>query len=110
MRAAGTAVAEFIYRITGFYANAYLSEGIAGFPVHDLVVMAYALRPDLFQTKRLAVDIETESSLAAGMTVADFRSFTDKPANATVCMKADSDGILDWYERVMASAGDRNSR
>ena len=109
MRAAGTEIAEFIYRVTGFYANAYLSEGIAGFPVHDLVVMAYALRPGLFQTQRLAVDIETESSLTAGMTVADFRPFTDKPANATVCMKADADGILDWYERVMASAGDRNS-
>lgn len=110
MRAAGTEIAEFVYRITGFYASAYLNEGIAGFPVHDLVVMAYALRPDLFETKRLPVDIETEGSLTGGMTVADFRPFTAKPANVTVCMKADADGILDWYERVITSAGDRDSR
>jgi inosine-uridine nucleoside N-ribohydrolase len=110
MRTAGTEIAEFIYRITGFYASAYLNEGIVGFPVHDLLVMAYALRPDLFETKRLAVDIETQSSLTVGMTVADFRPFTDRPANVTVCMQADADGILDWYERVMTSAGERDSR
>lgn len=110
MRAAGAEIAEFIYRITGFYARAYLNEGIAGFPVHDLLVMAYALRPDLFETKRLAVDIETAGSLTAGMTVADFRPFTDRPANVTVCLKADADSILEWYERTMASAGERDSR
>jgi purine nucleosidase len=110
MRAAGGEIAEFIYRISGFYARAYLNEGIAGFPVHDLLVMAYALRPHLFETKRLAVDVETAGSLTAGMTVADFRPFTDKPANVTVCMKADADGILEWYERTIASAGERDSR
>lgn len=110
MRAADTEIAEFIYRITGFYANAYLNEGIAGFPVHDLLVMAYALRPDLFETKRLAVDVETDGSLTAGMTVADFRPFTDRPANVTVCMKADAEAILDWYERATTSAGKGDSR
>ncbi len=110
MKAAGTRIAEFVYRITGFYAGAYLKEGIAGFPVHDLVVMAYALRPDLFEVKRLPVDVETEGALTDGMTVADFRPFTDRPANVTVCMNADADGILDWYERVITSAGERDSR
>ena len=110
MRAAGTEIAEFIYRISGFYATAYLREGVAGFPVHDLLVMAYALRPDFFETKRLAVDIETENSLTVGMTVADFRPFSDKAPNVTVCMQANADGILDWYERVITSAGARDSK
>ncbi len=104
VRAAGTKVTEFLYQITGFYANANLIERIPGFPVHDLLVMAYALRPELFETKRLPVDVDTESSLTRGMTVADFRPFTDKPANVTVCMKADADGILDWFERVVTTA------
>lgn len=105
MRKAGSRVAEFIYRITGFYADAYVREGIAGFPVHDLLVMVYAVRPELFETKRLPVDVDVESSLTRGMTVADFRPFTDKPPNVTVCMKADADAVLDWYEEVITSAG-----
>ncbi|HKX17257.1 MAG TPA: nucleoside hydrolase [bacterium] len=104
MRTAGSRIAEFIYQITGFYADAYTSEGIPGFPVHDLLVMAYALRPGLFETQQLPVDVDIESSLTRGMTVADFRPQTDKPANVRVCMKADADGILDWYEQVIASA------
>lgn len=104
MRTAGSPIAEFVYQITGFYADAYTSEGIPGFPVHDLLVMAYALRPELFETKQLPVDVDIESSLTRGMTVADFRPQPDKPANVRVCMKADADRILDWYERVIASA------
>ena len=104
MRRVGSRIAEFLYRITGFYADAYTREGIPGFPVHDLLVMAYALRPQLFETKRLPVDVDVESSLTRGMTVADFRTYTEKPANVRVCMKADADGILDWYEQVIASA------
>lgn len=104
MRKAGSRIAEFVYQITGYYADAYVSEGIPGFPVHDLLVMAYALRPELFETKRLPVDVDIESSLTRGMTVADFRPYADKPTNVTVCMKADADAILDWYEHVITSA------
>jgi inosine-uridine nucleoside N-ribohydrolase len=81
-----------------------LKERIPEFPVHDLAVMAYAVRPELFETKRLPVNVDTESSLTRGMTVADFRPYTDEPANVTLCMNADGDGILDWYERVVTSA------
>ena len=77
MRAARTKITEFLYRITEFYGRANLKERIPGFPVHDLAVMAYAVRPELFETKRLPVNVDTESSLTRGMTVADFRPYTD---------------------------------
>jgi inosine-uridine nucleoside N-ribohydrolase len=103
MRAPGTRITEFLHQITRFYANAALRDEIPGFTVHDLLVMAYALRPELFETRRLWVDVDTESTLTCGMTVADFRPYTDRPANITVCLKADADGILDWYEHVITS-------
>src|SRR5215469_15171080 len=39
LRQAGGKIAKFLYTITGFYENAYASEQIPGFPVHDLLVM-----------------------------------------------------------------------
>lgn len=113
MRAMGHDVAEFLYHITGFYADAYLGEGIPGFPVHDLLVMAYALRPELFEARLLHVDVDIESSLTRGMTVADFRPYVEgarngdevvRRPNVNVCLKANADAILDWYEEVMGSA------
>ena len=101
-------VGSYLHRIASFYRDAYcrLEPDLAGFPVHDLLVMAYALEPELFTTKRLPVRIETSGDLTAGMTVADFRTARGPsfaPADVTVCLKADGQAILDWYEAVLRS-------
>src|SRR6516165_9545078 len=94
-------IAEFLYEITRYYGNAYTREQIPGFPVHDLLVMIYALRPALFKTRLLHVDVETEGALTEGMTVADFRPYSKVKPNVNVCLKADADAIFDWYEKVI---------
>jgi purine nucleosidase len=105
LRQVGGEIAEFLYGITEYYGNYYAQiEDIAGFPVHDLLVMAYALRPELFETRFLHVDVETDGALTAGMTVADFRPSSTATPNVHVCLKADAAQIYDWYEQVIAAA------
>jgi inosine-uridine nucleoside N-ribohydrolase len=104
LRQAGGEIAEFLYEITRYYGNAYTSEQIPGFPVHDLLVMIYALRPALFKTRLLHVDVETEGVLTEGMTVADFRPYSKVKPNVNVCLKADANAIFDWYEKVIMTA------
>jgi purine nucleosidase len=103
LRQAGGEIAEFLYEITRYYGNAYTREQIPGFPVHDLLVIIYALRPALFKTRLLHVDVETEGALTEGMTVADFRPYSKVKPNVNVCLKADADAIFDWYEKVIMS-------
>jgi len=104
LRQAGGEIAEFLYEITRYYGNSYAREQILGFPVHDLLVMIYALRPALFKTRLLHVDVETEGALTEGMTVADFRPYSNVKPNVNVCLKADADAIFDWYEKVIMTA------
>ena len=104
LRQAGGEIAEFLYEITRYYGNSYTREQIPGFPVHDLLVMIYALRPALFKTRLLHVDVETEGALTEGMTVADFRPYSKVKPNVNVCLKADADTIFDWYEKVIMTA------
>ena len=104
LRQAGGEIAEFLYEITRYYGNSYAREQIPGFPVHDLLVMIYALRPALFKTRLLHVDVETEGALTEGMTVADFRPYSKVKPNVNVCVKADADAIFDWYEKVIMTA------
>ena len=104
LRQAGGEIAEFLYEITRYYGNSYAREQIPGFPVHDLLVMIYALRPALFKTRLLHVDVETEGALTEGMTVADFRPHSKVKPNVNVCVKADADAIFDWYEKVIMTA------
>ena len=100
-----SSVARFIGEITRFYEQAYGSDDLEphlkGFPVHDLLVMAYAVRPDLFKTERLVVKIETTGTVTLGMTVADFRHKPDGKPNVTVCTWANAQEILDWYRLVI---------
>jgi len=104
LRQARGEIADFLYEITGYYGKSYIREQIAGFPVHDLLVMIYALRPALFETRLLHVDVETEGTLTEGMTVADFRPYSKVKPNVNVCLKADANAIFDWYEKVIMTA------
>ena len=94
---------KFLYDMTEFYARIYsgIEPGLPGFPIHDLLVMAYALRPELFITERLHVDVETLGALTVGMTVADLRPSSTSIPNVDVCMCAHGEAILDLYERVI---------
>jgi inosine-uridine nucleoside N-ribohydrolase len=97
---------RYLHEIARFYRDAYLDlePDLPGFPVHDLLVPAYALRPDLFVTEWLPVRIETAGEMTTGMTVADLRPTTRAAANVTVCVGARGDDILGWYIEVLEAA------
>jgi inosine-uridine nucleoside N-ribohydrolase len=102
----GGPIARFLGRVTRHYESAYrkLEPHLRGFPVHDLLVIAYAVKPKLFDTKKLAVTIETSGTATVGMTVADFRPSSNAPANVTVCVDVDGPGVLDWYRKVILAS------
>lgn len=69
--------------------------GSAGAPLHDPCVIAYLIRPDLFQGRHINVEIETQSDLTMGMTVADWWRVSGREANAMFMGDVDADGFFD---------------
>lgn len=69
--------------------------GTDGGPLHDPNVIAYLINPDLYSGRHINVDIETQSALTVGMTVADYWRVTDKPRNAVWMTDVDADGFFD---------------
>jgi purine nucleosidase len=89
---------EFHERYDGFY----------GAFIHDPLAVAVALDRSLGRTEALFVDVETRGEITTGMTVADTRHLTGKPANADVVIDADIATFLDrLIERVGGLAADR---
>ena len=75
--------------------------GMEGGPLHDPCVIAYLLRPELFSGRRVNVEVEVQSSLTVGMTVADWWGMTDRPPNATWMRHVDAQGFFDLLiERI----------
>ena len=69
--------------------------GSPGAPLHDPNVIAYLLKPELYDGRRINVAVECASPLTLGMTVADWWRVTDRPANATYLRQVDAPGFYD---------------
>ena len=88
MSPVGIAVAEMTDFFERFDKEKY---GSSGAPLHDPCVTAYLIDPKIFSGKNINVEIETQSELTLGMTVADWWGVTDRKANTFFVGDLDSD-------------------
>ena len=89
---------EFHQRYDGFY----------GAFIHDPLAVAATLDRGLVETDALYVDVETRGEITTGMTVADRRGLTGKPANLDVARTADVPAFLDRLIELLGGlAADR---
>ncbi len=68
--------------------------GSQGAPLHDPCTIAWLLAPELFSSKQVNIEVETESALTAGHTAVDFWRVTDRPRNADWVYGVDADGFF----------------
>ena len=87
----GRMVAEWTDFFERFDKEKYGSEGA---PLHDPCVIAYLIRPELFTGRHVNVEVETQSTLTRGMTVADWWGVTDRAPNAMFMGDLDADGFF----------------
>ena len=94
-RTLGTDPGRIVAQWTDFFER-YDREkyGSPGAPLHDPTVIAYLIQPDLFSGRHINVEIETQSPLTRGMTVADWWGVTDRVPNAMFMGDLDADGFF----------------
>lgn len=94
-RALGTPVGIAVAQMTEFFERFDKEKyGSEGAPLHDPCVTAWLVRPELFSGRRVNVEIETESELTMGMTVADWWGVTTRAPNALFMGDIDADGFF----------------
>ena len=94
-RAMGTEPGRMVAEWTDFFERFDKEKyGSAGAPLHDPCVIAYLLKPDLFEGREVNVMVETGSELTMGMTVADWWRVTDRAPNAMFMGDVDADGFF----------------
>ncbi|WP_375281172.1 nucleoside hydrolase [Pseudooctadecabacter sp.] len=93
-RAMGTKVGDMTAAWTDFFERFDMEKyGSEGAPLHDPTVIAYLIQPELFTGRHINVEIETQSDLTLGMTVADWWRVTDRAPNCTFIGDLDADGF-----------------
>ena len=94
----GTFVAELVEFYKQYHQRTY---GWDGAPIHDAVALAHALRPGIVTTERMNVEIELDSELCRGRTVADRLHRTERAPNAHVGVDIDADAFFELLlERI----------
>lgn len=68
--------------------------GSDGGPLHDPSVIAYLIKPELFDGRDCNVEIEVNSELTIGMTVVDWWKVTGREPNTRVMRDVDADGFF----------------
>lgn len=95
MRALGNRAGRIFADMAEFFAKVYRERyGFAGSALHDPCTIAWLLKPEIFETRAMRVDVETNNGLSFGRTVHDIWGLSGKPANAQVAMRADPDGFF----------------
>lgn len=87
----GNATADMLEFFERFDEEKY---GTDGGPLHDPCVIAYLLKPELFQGRNCNVTVETASELTMGMTVIDWWGVAKRPKNAMVMRDIDHDAFF----------------
>lgn len=96
IKAVGTRAAEAVHAMLSFSERFDLNKyQWPGAPLHDPCVIAYLLKPELFQGRHINVTVETASELTVGMTVADYWGVTDRVKNVHFLRSGDADGFYD---------------
>lgn len=95
----GTAAAEMLEFFERFDEEKY---GTDGGPLHDPCVIAYLLKPELFEGRTCNVSVEIGSELTMGMTVIDWWGVTKRPKNATVMRDIDANGFFELLVERLA--------
>ena len=95
IRALDTEVGRMVAAWTDFFERFDMEKyGSEGAPLHDPCTIAYLIDPTLFKGRKVNVEVETQSDLTRGMTVADWWGVTDRPANAMFIGDVDRDGFF----------------
>jgi purine nucleosidase len=95
----GPAVAELL---TTFEKNRRAKSGSRRRALHDPSVIAYLLRPSLYEGREVNVAIETQSPLTAGMTVVDWWGVTGRPVNAQFMNTVNANGFYELLTERLA--------
>jgi inosine-uridine nucleoside N-ribohydrolase len=98
----GRVVAELIDFYGVFHRETY---GWRGSPIHDALALAHVIRPDLLETVRCGVRVDTGGELSRGRTNVDRWGRMGWEPNANVAVEVDADGFLDLLEGRLSALG-----
>ncbi|WMT42310.1 nucleoside hydrolase [Paenibacillus sp. D2_2] len=95
-------IANYVRQSTSDYMQRYFERnGVQACAMHDPLAVATAIWPELVETTRYYVDVETRSELCDGQTVCDFQNRLQRKPNVEVGLKVDAEEFISRFIYVL---------
>lgn len=105
VRAVGNRVARVVADWLEFFYRFHRDIGYIGAPLHDPVAVVSLICPELLESRRLCVEVETKGEYCRGATVGHTRS----SANASVNVGIDREGFVRLLVEAVSAYGEAES-
>jgi len=99
----GGKVSVMVAELLDFFFQFHQVGGYEGSPVHDPCAVAYVIDPDMFESKKYAVEIETDGEFSTGATVVDWFGRSGKEPNVEVLFDIDRTKFINMLLDATAS-------
>lgn len=98
---------RFLKQMLTYASRSYHEHlGLEGIPLREIVALAAVTRLELFESRRMAVDVEVSGELTRGVTVADRRmTIPVHKLNMEVPYRVAEGGVLDYFRRILMDIG-----
>ena len=107
IHALGSDVSKAVTSMLAAYRDviAQRSQGSREGVLHDPCTIAYVIKPDLFQGRKMHVEVDIQSGPSLGRTIADGLGVSDQPANVTVMQDLDDAGLYEMITELLGRYG-----
>ncbi|MFK8331849.1 nucleoside hydrolase [Pseudomonas sp. BJa5] len=103
LRALNNSASQRVVAILEAYIKADMTRyDLPGGPVHDACVIAWLLRPQLFEGRRIYLQVDSREGPTFGQSIADWHGALQQPANVTWIARADAQGFFDLLSARLA--------
>ncbi|WP_294544344.1 pyrimidine-specific ribonucleoside hydrolase RihA [uncultured Limosilactobacillus sp.] len=98
-------VGQAFYGLLSFFERYHENPkwGFQGAPLHDPCTIAWLIEPEMFQTEKMNVDVETAGELTRGETVCDYYQLTSKPQNTEVMLGINRQRFIEMIMEALHS-------
>ena len=93
--------AQMATRIFDFILRRSSQYGFDVAHIHDALALASVVEPNLIETKKYYMTVETKGEFTTGMTVADFNRVAEREPNVDAAASVDLRGFWDWVIRTL---------
>lgn len=95
----GTTASRFLLDISDTYDKMYskFEPNSPGYPLHDMLAVAYLIDPGAFKTEKLHITVETQGHSTRGQTVADKRQTSSMVKQMNLCVEVDVERVFQMF-------------